>query len=171
MVTFAALVDGLHRRGVRFVLIGVWGANLHADDATVVFTTFDFDLFLPPDPDNLLEAWRVCEELGLSLETGREPLDTPRDRALATRAVERRALIRARAPSGLTVDLTLVMAAFEFEQVWKERRLFLVDGVEIPVARLTHIVRSKSATGRDKDRLFLATHREALRRMLDADTD
>jgi serine/threonine protein kinase len=37
----------------------------------------------------------------------------------------------------------------------------LVDRVEVPVARLQQIIRSKQAAGRDRDRLFLATHREA----------
>jgi hypothetical protein len=39
--------------------------------------------------------------------------------------------------------------------------------VEIPVARLTDIVRSKRTAGRDKDRLFLATHAEAIRDLLE----
>ena len=50
--------------------------------------------------------------------------------------------------------------------VWNERRTFVVDAVEIPVARLLHIVQSKHSVGRDKDRLFLATHREALEDLL-----
>ena len=66
----------------------------------------------------------------------------------------------------LLVDLTLVMAGFDFETVWRERRTFVVDAVEIPGARLLHIVQSKHAVGRDKDRLFLATHREALEELL-----
>jgi len=37
------------------------------------------------------------------------------------------------------------------------------------VARLLHIVTSKHATGRNKDRLFLATHREALEQLLRRD--
>jgi hypothetical protein len=44
-----------------------------------------------------------------------------------------------------------------------------VEGVEVPVARLRHIVDSKAAVGRPKDRLFLATHEEALRHLLKAD--
>jgi hypothetical protein len=59
------------------------------------------------------------------------------------------------------------MAGFEFENVWNERGHFVVEGVEIPVARLTHIVESKAAAGREKDRLFLATHAEALGQLLD----
>ena len=61
------------------------------------------------------------------------------------------------------------MAGFTFEEVWSERRTFLVEGVEIPVARLAHIVQSKAAAGRDKDRLFLATHEERLRALIRSD--
>ena len=39
----------------------------------------------------------------------------------------------------------------------------------MPVARLAHIVRSKAAANREKDRLFLAMHREALQRLLSED--
>lgn len=153
------------------MLIGIWGVNAHASDGAAVFTTNDFDLFFPPDPDNLLETWHACEQLGFSLRVGREPLDSPRDRLLARRVVDRRALVRATAPGGLAVDLTLVMSAFDFDQVWSERRRFVMDGVEVPVARLSHIVRSKTAAGRDKDRLFLATHADTLRQMLRGDED
>jgi predicted nucleotidyltransferase len=163
---FLSLVQALQNRKVRFVLIGVAGANYYAHAATVVFTTQDRDLFLPPDPGNLEAAVQVCSNLGLSLWSGDEPLDTPRDRWLAERIVERRALVRASDGRGLDVDLTLVMAGFEFETVWAERRIFIAQGVEVPVARLAHIVESKAATGREKDRLFLATHADALRQLL-----
>ena len=41
--------------------------------------------------------------------------------------------------------------------------------IAIPVARLSHIVESKARAGREKDRLFLATHREALDYMVSED--
>jgi predicted nucleotidyltransferase len=163
---FAALGRVLVARDVRFVVIGVWGANFFASAAGAVFTTQDRDLFLPPDPDNLMRAWDACEAAGLVLWSGDAPLDAPHDRVIADAVVARRALTRA-TKDDLQVDLTLVMAGFEFENVWNERRHFVVDGVEIPVARLTHIVESKAAAGREKDRLFLATHAEALRQLLD----
>jgi hypothetical protein len=55
---------------------------------------------------------------------------------------------------------------FDFETVWAERRSFILEGVDLPTARLTHIVRSKHLAGRPKDRLFLATHRDALEQLL-----
>lgn len=165
MDEFASLARVFLGRDVRFVVIGVWGANFFANAAGVVFTTQDRDLFLPPDPENLMRAWEGCEAAGLALWSGNEPLDVPHDRFIADAVVARKALTRA-TRDDLQVDLSLVMAGFEFETVWPERRTFIVDGVEIPVARLSHIVESKAAAGREKDRLFLATHADALRQLL-----
>ena len=162
----APVGSALAARAVRYVLIGVSGANLYGPGGQAVFTTDDFDLFLPADADNLVNAWAACEEAGLDLWLGDEPLDRPRDRWLADRIVPQRALTRATGPDGLQVDLTLVMKGFEFETVWPERRAFLVEGVEIPTARLLYIVMSKQAAGRPKDQLFLATHKDALEQLL-----
>jgi len=166
---FTALVRTLQEQNVRFVLIGVWGANLYAITAGAVFTTEDRDLFLPPDPDNLVRAWQAAEAADFTLWCGDEPLDVPRDRFLADAIIARRMLVRAGDEHSLLVDLTLVMAGFDFETVWNERRIFVVEGVEVPVARLSHIVQSKAAVGRDKDRLFLATHADALKQLLGRD--
>lgn len=166
MDEFVTLVRALHERNVRFVLIGVWGANFYATAGGTVFATEDRDLFLPLDPDNLLKAWESCEGAGLSLWSGNEPLDVPHDRFIADAVVTRHALVRATDGAGLQVDLTLVMGGFDFDAVWNERRTFVVDGVAIPVASLSHIIQSKAAAGRDKDRLFLATHAEALKQLL-----
>jgi len=105
---FPALVAALHAERALFVLIGIWAASLHARSAAAVFTTQDYDLFLPADVDNALLVWRTCESMGLEL----------------------------------------------------------LEGVEVLVARLSHVVRSKAAAGRPKDLLFLATHEEALRDLL-----
>ncbi len=132
----------------------------------MVFVTRDRDLFLPPDADNLLRAWEACEAAGFSLWCGDEPLDSPRDLQLARAVLEHRAGTTAMGEQSLQIDLTLVMAGFTFDDVWFRRRTFLVDGVEIPVALLTDIVKSKATAGRPKDRMFLTTHEEAIRQLL-----
>jgi predicted nucleotidyltransferase len=160
---FVSLVAALNRRRVQFVVIGVWGVNYYGSGSTH-FHTEDRDLFLPTDPDNELKAWLSCRSEGFELWCGDEPLGRPVDRVLAEQVVSRRALVRAEG-HGLLVDLTLVMAGFTFEDVWPRRRLFKVEGIALPVARLRDIVASKAAAGRPKDRLFLATHEEALREL------
>lgn len=150
---FVDLVQELDRRAVRYVTIGVWGANYYALSGSTVFHTEDRDLFLPLEPENLLRAWEACEVAGFELRVGREPLDSPRDLWLAERMVLHRALTKAFGPGGVHVDLTLVMGGFEFEAVWAERRTFLDAGARVQVARLQHIVDSKVAADRPKDQV------------------
>jgi hypothetical protein len=165
--SFIRLVRTLTEHGVRFVMIGVGAANLYARTGAEVFSTKDRDLFLPLDPRNLLQAWQLSVEAGCDLWTDDEPLGKPLDLPLAEAVVFRRALTTATHSDGLTVDLTLTMAGFDFETIWKEHGQFNVGNVEIPVARLAHIVESKARANRPKDRLFLETYRERLRDLLD----
>ena len=169
MDRFTSLAGALSARGVRYLVIGVWGVNYYAPSGSAMFTTLDRDLFLPADPENLLAAWRVCQNNGFELFVRTEPLEEPRDSDLARAVVERRALTRASDGMGTDVDLSLVMSGFDFEAIWPARRIFEVEEVPIPVARLSHIVESKATAGREKDWLFLATHREALDHILSDD--
>lgn len=169
MDSFQRLMSALAEASAKYVLIGVAGANYYAEAASTLFTTKDRDLFLPADAENLLVVWRACQRAGLELWAGDEPLGEPIDHLLADRVVETRALTRATDRRALEVDLALVMAGFDFDEVWNERRLFAVEGVELPVARLKHIIESKARANRPKDRLFLETHAEALEKLLEVD--
>ena len=169
MEAFNRLIRAFNEAQVRAVLIGVAGANYYAPSESAAVHTEDRDLFLPPDPANLLAAWKACESLGLELTCSGETLDIPRDLWLAERMVAVRALTRVSDGAFLKVDLTLVMAGFEFATVWRERRPLFDDDVAIPVARLMHIVTSKSLAARPKDHLFIATHAAELSEMMARD--
>lgn len=166
---FLHLVSTLSDREVRFVMIGVWAANYYARSGAEVFSTEDRYFFLPPDAGNLLRAWVCSRDEGFTSWGGEEPLDQPLDLHLAKRVVEQRSLTSAIHPTGVVVDFALGMSGFDFDTVWQERRVFRVEDVEVPVARLAHIIESKSRAGRTKDRLFLATYEERLRHMLKDD--
>ena len=56
MDAFERLLDSLSRRRVRFVIIGLSGANYYARSGGSLFATQDRDLLLKPDPANVLEA-------------------------------------------------------------------------------------------------------------------
>ena len=142
MSNLVRLLRGLREERVRCVAIDVWAVNFFAELGSELFATQDADLFLPLDSRNLLRAWSVCDELGLEILASGETLDRPRDEFLARAVIERRAMTRVRDREDLVVDLTLVMAGFEFDTVWAERRVFTADGVEVNVARLAHVVES-----------------------------
>jgi len=113
-----------------------------------------------------VQAWEACESVGLELWAGEEPLDQPHDLVIARAVVEQCALTRGLEGKKLFVDLTLVMAGFDFETVWQRRRIFLLDGVALPVAHIQHIVTSKATAGRPKDRLFLETYEQVLTELM-----
>ncbi len=169
MKPFLALIDALDAARVRFVLIGVAGANYYAPRGGATFYTQDRDLFLPLDAVNLLAAWSACERTGFEMTTSSTPLDRPRDHWLAEQVISRRALTTGVLEGAPPVDLTLIMAGFEFEDVWRERRVFVDEGLNIPVARLLHIVESKARAGRAKDHYFLTAHGAELSRLMPAD--
>jgi predicted nucleotidyltransferase len=161
---FLRVAAALASTGTRYLVIGVWGANYYASGS--LFVTHDQDLFVPLDAANLLSAWQTCESLGLELIANDEPLDRPRDGPLAQAVTMRRALTTATDQDLLRVDLTMVMGSFAFDEVWRRRRDFVLDGIRVPVASLTDIVAAKAAANRPKDRLFLATHADELRKLL-----
>jgi hypothetical protein len=160
---FTELARALIAADVRFVVIGVWGANYYATGR--LFVTQDQDLFLPRSAANLSAAWLVCEQLGLDLGSNSGPLDQPRDDVLAEAVIRTSSLTTATDGGMLQVDLTLVMAGHDFEEVHARRRIFVTDGVPIPVANLLDIVNAKRIANRP-NRLFLATHEAEIRHLL-----
>lgn len=144
MEPFSRLLSELRARQVRFVLIGVGGANFWALDGAAIFRTKDRDLFLPPEPENLVRAWEACEACGLELTCSGEPLDRPRDDWLAERVVGLRALIwrpprQGLLPSSLTIEgcrgpspsPSASVAGLGSGREWREGRSVGLDGASI----------------------------------------
>ena len=166
MDRYTEVLGALSSAAVRYLVIGVGGVNYYTLEGHTLFNTEDRDLFLPPDPDNLLRCWQVCEAQGLDLTSRDEPLERPLDRWLAERVAEQRATIRAAGPQDVRLDLTLTMSGFTFDEVWPRRRTFQSEGLPIEVAPLDAIVESKRVAGRPKDLLFFVTHEDLLRELL-----
>src|SRR6185503_19783555 len=110
-------VGALNARDVRYLLIGVAGANYYGPGPTALLATRDRELCLPLDESNLLQAWDACESTRLDLTCSGEPLDRPLDEWLAKQVVRQRGLTRASDGVDLLVDLTLVMGDFLFDEV------------------------------------------------------
>lgn len=165
----ARLFRALNQARVRYLVIGVGGADLHAEKYKARFHTNDLDIFLPGDAANLVGCWRACEDAGMTLWCNGEPLDTPRDLWLARRVVSWRSLTTARAEDIVPTDLTLVMGSLDFEDVWLRRGPGYPDGVGVDLARMSDIVASKREANRAKDIAFLAQNRALIERILEGE--
>jgi hypothetical protein len=165
----ARLFRELERGRVRYLLIGVGGADVHAEKLGERLLTKDLDLFLPRSAENLLACWEACERARYTLWSRGEPLDQPRDLWLARRVVSFAALTTAQPSDGVPADLTFVMGAFEFEDVWLRRTEGFPDGVGVDLARFADIVAAKRHAGRDKDLRFLQENADLVARILAAE--
>lgn len=142
-----AIVSALNRHGVRYVIIGAFAAI--AQQAPID-PTRDID-FTPEDTaENLRRLSAALKELNARVRTdsadGGLPFDT--DGASLRRASMWNLICR----HG-EFDISFRPSGFEdgYRQLAPRARRLVVDGVEIRVADLSDVIRSKEAAGRPKD--------------------
>lgn len=147
----------LERHGVRYVLIGGLAATLYGSPNV----TTDVDITPATDRANLRKLAQALDELDARIRTEGEPEGLAFDRS--AEMLERVAMLNLTTRAG-NLDL-----AFEPQGTWgypdlrRHAVTIEVHGLQVPVAALADVIRSKEAAGRDRDRLVLPS----LRRLLD----
>lgn len=144
-----------------FVIVGMFGVNLHARDSSESFVTKDLDVLVRADVESLKSALASLAKIGFTFETGGEPfIDLDDDEAL--RAVIRsQATLRGVFGGELVTDLMLSMTGWTHDDVAKDAVRFRAFGKDVLVASLERLLESKRRAGRPKDLTFLA-HYEAV---------
>ena len=143
----AAIVDILNRHNVKFVVIGAFAAI--AQHAPIPATR-DIDLTPDPSLENLTRLSAALNELGARVRTDAVAEGLPFDhdgRSLATSSVWN--LI---CPFG-EFDISFVPSGIAggYQELAVRAHRMRVDSVEVMVADLSDVIRSKEAAGRSKD--------------------
>jgi hypothetical protein len=143
------LLDVLARHGVRSVLIGGFAAVIHGSP----YVTTDVDVVPAPDPGNLERLSAALDELHARVWTASEPAGVAFDHdgpALGEVDVWNLVTDHGR------LDVTFVPSGTAgYSDVRRDAVHLTILGVEVDVASLADVIRSKEAAGRDKDRLVL----------------
>ncbi len=148
----------LEEHGVRFVLIGGFAAVIHGSP----YVTTDIDLVPESSLDNLGRLSAALRAMNARVWTASEPEGIPFDHDAASIAGVR--------VWNLVTDLGRLDLTFEpagtsgYEDLARGAIRLEISGIQVDVATLADIIRSKEAAGRDKDRLVLPV----LRRLLGA---
>jgi hypothetical protein len=151
------ILGALGRHGVRYVLIGGYAAVMHGSNSA----TFDVDVTPEDDRANLERLSLALTELEAKIRTTGEPGGVRFE-------LDGRSLGAVRVWN-LTTKYGDLDISFEpsgttgYKDLARDATRLTIDGVDIPVASLADVVRSKEAAGRPKDQLTLPT----LRRMLE----
>lgn len=149
----AAIIDVLNRHGVRYVVIGAFAAI--AQRAPIPVTS-DIDLTPESSKENMSRLSAALKELGARIRAGGVDEGLPFDhdgRSLAASSVWN--LI---CPHGeFAISLVPSGIAGGYQELAIRAHAMKVDGVDVMVADLSDVIRSKEAAGRPKDLQVLPT--------------
>jgi hypothetical protein len=150
------IVETLVRHDVRFVVIGGYGAYLQA----APFPTYDIDITPEQSRANLDRLSSALHELGARVRTPGEPEGLAFAHSGASLAA---ATVWNLQTDHGDLDISFVPNGTNgYEDLTVDADEVSIHGVEVRVASLADIIRSKQAANRPKDQRVLPTLREIL---------
>lgn len=153
------VLEVLERHRVRYVVIGGFAAQLHGSP----YDTSDVDVTPDRDRANLKRLGKALEELGAEIRA--EADQTPPPLVLEPEALKRFQNLALTTIHG-NLDVCLAPdGTHGFGDLRRgATRERITETLEVSVASLADVIRSKEAAGREKDRLHLPTLRRLLER-------
>lgn len=153
-----AILRALDLHAVRYVLIGGLAAILHG----APHVTTDVDIVPEEALQNLDRLSTVLRELNARIRVAGEEEGIPFGH-------DAESLLRVRIWNLVTdkgnLDITFVPSGTRgYEDLRRDVVSMRVRGVDVPVASLADVIRSKEAAGRERDRAVLPTLRRILER-------
>jgi hypothetical protein len=153
-----AILETLDRHDVRYVLIGGLAAVLHG----APHVTTDVDIVPEEGKQNLERLSSALTELGARIRVTGEPDGVPFDHAAESLA---RVRVWNLTSSLGDLDITFEPSGTQgYEDLRRDVLRLNVHGIDVPVASLADVIRSKEAAGRPRDRAVLPALRELLTR-------
>ena len=148
----------LDHHHVRYVLVGGLAAVLHG----AAHVTTDVDVVPEDAQANLERLSEALRELGARIRSTGEPDGIPFDHSAASLA---RVRVWNLQTSMGDLDITFQPSGTRgYDDLRRDVVRMEIRGVEVPVASLADVVRSKEAAGRARDRATLPALRELLAR-------
>lgn len=143
----ASIVDVLNRHGVRYVVIGAFAAI--AQQAPIPATR-DIDLTPDSSAENLTRLSKALKELDARIRTDAVDGELPFDRDARSLAASR---VWNLICSYGEFDISFVPSGIAggYEELAMKAHRMRVDAVDVLVADLSDVIRSKEAAGRPKD--------------------
>jgi predicted nucleotidyltransferase len=148
----------LDHHGVRYVLVGGLAAILHG----APHVTTDVDIVPQEDRANLERLSSALKELHARIRVLHEPEGVPFDHS--GQSLARIRILNLVTDRG-NLDITFEPSGTRgYDDLVRDAEPITVRGIEVPVASLADVIRSKEAAGRERDRLVLPTLRRLLER-------
>jgi hypothetical protein len=155
MPTYVEILRAVHDSGADYAWIGLTAAALHGSP----LVSYDFDFFVRPDSAHLEKVRGALRQLGLNDSLAA---------VHSANVVTMQATVNFTDPlGGPPVDLLTRISGPSFEEVWRGSVLREFAGITIRVASLEHIIASKQAANRPKDREAIERLKQEFQDLLD----
>lgn len=142
------LLLALNAHGVEYLVVGGWAVGFYSEPRA----TKDIDLFIRSEVKNSEAVFRALAEFGAPIAEL-----TPADFRDSPSSVFQLGNSPARADVLQSID------GVAFDEAWKNRIVFSLDGVEVHVISADDLIRNKLASGRLQDLADVEAIREANR--------
>ena len=132
---FRDMLVALCEENVEFLVVGAYAMAVHG------FPRFtgDLDIWIRRNDENARRVWR-------SLERFRAPL-----RTLAMSDLQEEDVVFQIGNPPARIDPMTSISGVEFDDAWKNRTSFVIEGRHVGVIGRDELLRNKRATGRPKD--------------------
>jgi predicted nucleotidyltransferase len=157
----ATLLQSLSDAGVKYVLVGGLAVQLHG----FMRATFDIDLVLAMDDENLARFIDVARQLGL-VPAIPVPIEALRDSRLVDQWHREKGMLafslREPQAGGNVVDV-LVRPEVPFDRLLANAVMSSLSGREVPVAAIPDLLAMKRKSNRARDQLDVAALEKIMR--------
>lgn len=132
---FVEMLAALSAAGVEYLVVGAHALAAHGRPRS----TGDLDLWVRPTEDNARRVWEGLVRFGAPIgDLTVQDLSTPD-------VVYQIGVVPCR------IDILTAIDGVGFDEAWKARKTFEVEGMEVPVIGREHLIRNKRAAGRPQD--------------------
>jgi hypothetical protein len=132
---FQELLRSLNRNEVRYLLIGGYAVILNG----YIRNTTDLDLSVASDAENAKKLVRALMEFGFDVPDLNESLFT-KPRSLVRMGFE-----------PLKVEILNYLEGVDFDRAYQNRKVVVLDGLEISLISVDDLIENKKAVGRHID--------------------
>jgi hypothetical protein len=137
---FRDILSAFCEEKVKFMIVGAYAVAAHG----LPRATGDIDLWIEPSEQNAARVWRALERFGAPMANLSQADLNKAGSVIQLGVAPRR------------IDILTEITNVQFSEAETQRLFLDIEGIQVPVIGLFHLIKNKTAVGRPQDRADVA---------------